>query len=226
MKIDQLIRSQRKTVALIIERDGRLLVRAPQHLALVRIQEFVDQKAGWIQRTRAQIQSASPKNAPVHQKHQFRSGETYMFLGNPLVLQVVPGFSGLVQQPEAFYLGKKDQPKALALFTRWYREHARSIISGRVAEYSQRHGFQYQKLRISSARTRWGSCSSRGTLSFTWRLVMAPMAIIDYVVVHELVHLQHPNHSREFWARVQEILPDYKARRDWLKQNGVLLHID
>jgi predicted metal-dependent hydrolase len=89
-----------------------------------------------------------------------------------------------------------------------------------VLVMARKHGFHYQKLRISSARTRWGSCSSSGTLSFTYRLVMAPPEVVDYVVVHELVHTQVRNHSKTFWTTVEEIMPDYKQRRTWLKKNG------
>jgi predicted metal-dependent hydrolase len=78
-------------------------------------------------------------------------------------------------------------------------------------------------VRISSARTRWGSCSSRGSLSFTWRLVMAPVEVVDYVIVHELAHLRVHNHSPEFWKEVARLMPDYAQRKQWLKDNGRLL---
>jgi predicted metal-dependent hydrolase len=94
-----------------------------------------------------------------------------------------------------------------------------------VAHFAGLHGFEPGKLRISSARTRWGSCSRQGTLSFTWRLVMAPEEVIDYVVVHELCHLRHLNHSKAFWGLVEGILPDYKVRRAWLKRHGERLQL-
>ena len=95
----------------------------------------------------------------------------------------------------------------------------------RVAFFARSQDVKPGKLCISSARTRWGSCSAKGTLSFTWRLVMAPLDIIDYVVVHELCHLKEMNHSRAFWERVETILPDYKRRRKWLKENGGALRL-
>jgi predicted metal-dependent hydrolase len=85
------------------------------------------------------------------------------------------------------------------------------------------YGFREMKVRISSARTRWGSCSQKGNLSFTWRLVMAPPDVIDYVVVHELCHTREMNHSRSFWEQVEAILPDFRQRRRWLKEYGKLL---
>jgi predicted metal-dependent hydrolase len=113
--------------------------------------------------------------------------------------------------------GRAALPRAAAVFEAWYRRQARLVLAERVAAYAWQTGLQPKKLRIGAARTRWGSCSSKGTLSFTWRLVMAPQQVVDYVVVHELCHLQVKNHSRDFWARVKAILPDYKQQVGWLK---------
>jgi hypothetical protein len=95
-----------------------------------------------------------------------------------------------------------------------------------VVHYARLYNFHYQKIRLSSARTRWGSCSARGTLSFTWRLIMSPPEIIDYVVIHELAHTIHHNHSPQFWGLVGSILPDYAEKRKWLKHNSHLFHWD
>jgi len=96
----------------------------------------------------------------------------------------------------------------------------------RVSYYAKKYGFEVKKIRISSARTRWGSCSTRGTLSFTWRLILAPQDVVDYVVVHELCHLRELNHSKNYWALVEEIMPDYKVRRAWLKKHGGTLKLN
>jgi predicted metal-dependent hydrolase len=114
-------------------------------------------------------------------------------------------------------------PTGEKLFTTWYKQQARWVIRERVEWFAARYKFIYSQVRISSARTRWGSCSSRGSLSFTWRLVMAPLEVVDYVVAHELAHLRIRNHSPAFWKEVEAILPDYKARQKWLKTNGRLL---
>lgn len=95
----------------------------------------------------------------------------------------------------------------------------------RAQELARQAGVQFDKLRVSSARTRWGSCSSRGALSFTWRLVMAPPEVIDYVVTHELAHLQVRGHSREFWALVAHRMPGWQAAAAWLKENGYRLSL-
>ncbi len=124
-----------------------------------------------------------------------------------------------------FLLEQRAQPRAEAAFTAWYKAQARALIEERVRRLAAQHGFSYRQVRMTSARTRWGSCSAKGTLCFTWRLVMAPPECIDYVVVHELAHLRVANHSPAFWREVEAILPDYKARRKWLRANGRLLNL-
>lgn len=113
--------------------------------------------------------------------------------------------------------------QTLALEKR-YRDAAKDYIPKRVEYYHQFTGGSYQKITIRDQKTRWGSCSSNGTLSFSFRLMMAPPRVLDYVVVHELCHLKHMNHSKEFWNMVENILPDYKEHRKWLKENGHTLH--
>lgn len=106
-----------------------------------------------------------------------------------------------------------------ALETR-YKEAARSYIPRRVAYYHAMTGGTYRRITIRDQKTRWGSCSSKGTLSFNWRLMLAPPAILDYVVVHELCHLTHMNHSADFWHAVEAVCPDYRTARKWLKDHG------
>jgi len=98
-------------------------------------------------------------------------------------------------------------------------------IRERVQFYSQTMHLSPQRERITSAKYQWGGCSSRNTLSFSWRLMMAPLPVIDYIVVHELGHIQEKNHSPRFWKIVETTLPDYRARRDWLKKYGHLLNV-
>jgi predicted metal-dependent hydrolase len=217
--IDNLVRTHRKTVAILIDRDGRLTVRAPIRLSSARIQAFVESHAGWIAKTLARLQAAPP--APVH---RYDEGETFHYLGQACPLSIVPASRpALSFDGSAFHLAKSSLPKAPALFEAWYKQQARLFLTGRVSAFAAQHAFRYQKIRISSARTRWGSCSSLGTLSFTYRLVMAPAEVIDYVVMHELVHTKIHNHSKTFWNKVAQLMPDYKPRLAWLKKNGKYL---
>lgn len=119
---------------------------------------------------------------------------------------------------------KQESHQVQALEKR-YRDAAKEYIPKRVEYYHQFTGGDYQKISIRDQKTRWGSCSGKGTLSFNYRLMLAPPRVLDYVVVHELCHLTHMNHSKAFWNMVESILPDYKEHRKWLKENGHTLHI-
>ncbi len=217
--IDRLVRSRRKTVSMIIEGDGLLTVRAPLRLSESRIQAFVDSHAGWIAKTRARLRAT-----PIPPTKRYGEGETCLYLGHAYPITVVPhSRPALTFDGVSFRLGISSLPKAKEAFVRWYKGQAKLFLSERVLHFAGRHGFRYQKIRISSARTRWGSCSSSGTLSFSYRLIMAPPEVVDYVVMHELVHTQVRNHSKTFWKKVGELMPDYKSRLNWLKKNGKLL---
>jgi len=222
VSIDEIIRSKRKTLALIVQRDGRVVVRAPQRLSQSKIMEFVQSKADWILETQTRMRS---QPSPLPPK-QYVEGETFWYLGQAYPLVFAEHQAEALSLEANFCLRQNARPKASQAFENWYRRRARAILTERVQHYAAKHGFSYQRIRISAARSRWGSCSSRGTLSFPWRLVMAPLPVIDYVVIHELAHTVVPNHSPRFWDLVASILPDWKQKRQWLKKNGQLYRID
>ena len=217
IEIQRLVRSKRKTLALTVELDGTLTVRAPLRMKDADIYHFIATKANWIERRQAKIREEAVT------PHQYVDGETFWYLGREIPLRIIPEGKPALVMDGSFKLTKSAQPKAGIVIIAWYRNQARAVLSGRVEFFARKYGFKVKKIRISSARTRWGSCSLKETLSFTWRLVMAPLEVIDYVVVHELCHLNEMNHSKAFWARVEAILPDYKQRRKWLKDKGKLL---
>jgi predicted metal-dependent hydrolase len=216
VEIDQIIRTKRKTIALIVRPDGSLLVRAPLRASNRSIQEFVSVNAGWIEKTRARVKAVAP---PLPK--QYRTGDEFEFLGQSYPLEIVPGqMKGLLLEDGRFKLAASAQDNAAVVFERWYKEQARQIINKRVEFFAGQNRLQYSRIGITSARTRWGSCSAAGALNFSWRLIQAPMDAVDYVVVHELVHTVIHNHSRKFWTAVERIMPDYRERRKWLRSNG------
>ena len=220
--IDRIIFSHRRTIALIIQPDGTLTVRAPQRMPERRIREFVEGHADWIHKKQVQIQAA-----PSPQKKQYLDGELFLFLGKEYPLKITAySRTRLILQENIFHISKANLPRARESFIHWYKSQARDVLSGRVSLHAQMNGFAWKQIRISSARTRWGSCSTTGNLSFTWRLVLAPLEVIDYVVIHELVHTTIKNHSPAFWHRVAEIMPGYKQQVTWLKRNGRFLSLD
>ena len=131
----------------------------------------------------------------------------------------------LLDFKDEFLLSKKYLSYAKNIFIIWYKRRAYEKISQRVRWYAQKRGLKYNKINITNAQKRWGSCSHQGNLSFAWRLIMAPLAIIDSVVIHELVHLEVKNHSKAFWNKVGSLDKEYKEHKDWLKNNGYLLRL-
>ena len=126
----------------------------------------------------------------------------------------------LNQQHQKEQEQRPPEPKLTDSQRRRYIETARSIFTQKAAYYARIMGVTYNRIAIREQKTRWGSCSSKGTLSFNWRLMLAPPAILDYVVVHELCHLTHMDHSKAFWQAVASVYPDYAAARKWLKEHG------
>lgn len=197
------------------------MVRAPIRASDKIILAFVEKNAGWIQSKQALVKSVYPQ---IDEK-KYVTGESFWFLGKTYRLEIVDEAKHPLEYRERFILHRRALPKAQSYFTKWYKEQAYQVISDRVKEYASKNGFVYRQVKITSAQRRWGSCSAKGTLCFSWRLVMAPLPVIDYVVVHELAHLKEKNHGKAFWAKVSAIMPDYKQKIEWLKKNGRFLNI-
>ena len=221
VEISQIIRSKRKTIALIVRPDASVIVRAPLCASNQAIQEFVAKNILWIEKKQADARAAIP---PLPK--QYASGESFEYLGKAYPLEIVKDQKqDLLLEDGKFKLAKSAQINGDSAFERWYRNQARQILNERVEFYACQHGFKYKKIGFTSARTRWGSCSANGSLNFSWRLIQAPPQAVEYVVVHELVHTVFHNHSKKFWKRVEQILPDYKVQQKWLRKNGEHLMI-
>jgi len=175
----QIIRSNRKSIAIEIQPDLQIIVRAPFLMTDLEIKKFVAQKEGWIEK---------------HLRLMKLKKEQ------------------LEMQPEV--------PKMTMEDIRVLAEEALKFIPGRVSYFAPLVGVTYGRITIRNQRTRWGSCSGKGNLNFNCLLMKTPPEVIDYVIVHELCHRKEMNHSRQFWAEVEKVLPDYKKSRQWLKENG------
>ncbi len=221
MNIDQIIRTKRKTIALIVHRDGTLVIRAPLRASTRQIQELVEKKSGWIRSKQELVRTIYPKAVPK----EYQDGEEFLYLGKSYPLEIVDQIRPPVRLDGHFFLDKKKLPDAEITMTRWYKEQAKQVTTLRANQYANQWKYNFGGIKITSARTRWGSCSGKGTLSFTWRLVMAPLSVVDYVFVHDLVHLILKNHRQEFWRQVETILPDYQRSIQWLELNGHMLQL-
>lgn len=214
---DRLVRSDRRTLALQIDAKGTLIVKAPKRMPLSVINSFVQEKMDWI----ASKRSLQKQLLSAHPPLEARAGEKLLLLGKDVTLTLAN-----VQKPvltdDLLMIPVSFTKKALGAFVRSY---AKRVLVPLAREQSARLGYQIARIRISSARSRWGSMSQSGTLSLSFYLVLCPREIIDYVLTHELCHRAHMNHSAQFWALVEGFVPDYRMKRDWLKAHGYLMRL-
>lgn len=197
-----IVRSKRRSVALMISPDATLTVRAPFATTLEYIKKLVFEKRDWIRKKRMQIVQHGGPPKPK----EFTDGEEFLYLGEPHRLQFANG-KGLCL--------KDRRTKVME----WYKRQAMPHITARADAYRRITGWNFTSLAITKAESRWGSCGPKGSINFSWKLMMAPPEVIDYVVVHELAHITEKNHSKRFWNKVGSVLPDYKERRRWLREN-------
>ena len=222
IKIDKVIRTRRKTISLEIKLNGCLIVRAPIQATPGKIESLVKQKEDWIREKQELVHQRRLENPA----RKFDAGEDFLYLGKYYPLEIVDNQDQALNLRDKFYLAEFAFGNAKATFIDWYRAQAALEIRDRVELFVQQNGYVFKRFRITSAKTRWGSCGPHGSLNFSYRLVMAPIEIIDYVVVHELVHLRIKNHSKTFWGEVQKLMPDYDVQRKWLKDNGHRLTLE
>ena len=217
IKIDRIIRSGRKTYGMEINKKGELIVRVPNRASDKAIHKMLDKKKKWILSKQELVRKRCEQKRP----REFAEGEEFLYLGNNYKLYVLDRNRTHIHfKDNCFVLSRDAIERAESIFTRWYRQQAHKIFLERTKHYSSAAGIRYNRISIKDTRTRWGSCSGRDNLNFNWHLVMAPLNIIDYVVVHELSHIEEKNHSKKFWDKVISIMPDYKNHRNWLKENG------
>lgn len=218
--IKEIIRTKRRTIALQITPQAELIIRAPHKAPLETIYRFVREKMSWILDKQRFVRE---NYRPPIQK-QFVEGESFLYLGQSYKLSIVKEANEpLAFNGNEFLLLEKYLSVAEQVFAWWYKKQAYDVIGERVNFYVNSNGLKYTSFRITSGRKRLGACSSKRGINFSWRLMMTPMEVVDYVVVHELSHLREHNHSKRFWHNVQLLYPNCKQAKMWLKANNHLL---
>ncbi len=209
--------TRRRTLSLELRADGSLTVATPRGLSLDSIRAFVESRRAWIDAKRALLtRPAAPRVPPAN-------GTRLPYLGTELALKVciAPTRRPACRCEAGSLVLKVPHNSAIRpAIEAWYRRTAATHAAARLAHFAPLVGRAARKLVIRAQRTRWGSCSARGTISLNWRLLQAPPEILDYVVVHELCHLLVPNHSPRFWAEVARVLPDFRTQRAALRAFG------
>lgn len=203
-----LIRTKRKTVAIQVKSDGSVAVRAPQRLAKREIDRVVQQKEGWI--------LAHQQRQQAQESFCLSDGRLPL-LGGWLPITYTDTKTPFCSQGTCF-LARGEEAELWEQAERLYRSIAREQLERRVADYANRMGVHPTGLRITGAKGRWGSCSGKNSLNFSWRLILAPEHCVDYVVVHELCHILHHDHSTAFWQEVENWFPDWQQCREQLGQ--------
>lgn len=216
VKIDKIIRSNRRTIGLQVARDATLVVRAPELTAIEVIEKIVSKKADWILRK----QEYARQTYAQPSVKEFVNGEGFLYMGETYRLHIDSNMTDPVYFDKGFYLSLSEVARAREVMLKWYKEEAHRVIKRRADWYGRKAGLKYRQIQITDAQKRWGSCSHSGNLNFSWRLVMAPLRVIDYVVAHELAHLKHKSHSKEFWKTVAVMVPGYESSIEWLKRNA------
>lgn len=213
----KLVRSKRKTLSLVIGSDAGLTVRAPLRMPEREIEAFIEKKAAWIATKQREMEVRSNK----YKKLVVENGAGFLYFGRPYTIMKCG--TDAIKTEENKILVKYDTD--IDDIVKWMKDTAADIIKKRAEFYAQIMNVKYSAVKISSAKTRWGSCSAKNSLNFSWRLVMCPPQVIDYVVVHELAHIIHKNHGRDFWAMVETYMPNYNACRKWLRDNSRIMEI-
>ena len=195
-----------------------LEVVAPAKMPFKEIEAAVEKKRLWIER---HLDKAGVPDKP-EPRPPLKDGVTLPYLGREVTLRLLKddGPARVWLEDGALYTsvpGRDDELVRAALVS-WYKKMARKVILEKLDRLKGEH--RIGSVSIKSQKTRWGSCSTKGNLNFNWRLVMAPHKVIDYLIVHELTHLEHPDHSKRFWAKVARRCPDYKKHEEWLLTHG------
>jgi predicted metal-dependent hydrolase len=213
----EVIRSdRRRTVEIGVERDGRLVLRAPEGVPDVRLERFATEKRMWVCEKLARKKAL----APVAPRREFVSGEGFYFLGRAFRLLLVDEQDRPLKLTEGrFRLVRSEAERGREHFVAWYTECARPWLARRVDEWAPRLGIEDVGVEVLDLGFRWGSCG-KGRVNFNWSTITLPPGIIDYVIIHELVHVQHAHHGSEFWSAVARAMPDHETRKQWLAEHG------
>jgi len=224
-----IVRPRRKTASIVIRPNNDVDVLVPSCMPVWHIERFVLSKSKWIEK-----KLHYNKNIRLHhQPREFVTGETCNFLGAPFKLKVLHKDSGsillnnndlIIHVATGSREGKQKHivRKKLSI---WYRKQAEQHFVERVRHFAGKIGKTPSLIGIKNYRSRWGSCHQDGRVYFNWRLIMAPEWIIDYVIIHELCHLVHHNHSPAFWQHVETVVPNHREARTWLNINGLTLDL-
>lgn len=218
----ELIRRKRKSSSLIVESDGNIKLIVPLDTSIEDIECILESKRYWIYIKKSEFESLN--HSKVDRK--FVNGQGFMYLGASYRLEIVEDLDvDLKLYRGKFYLKKSKLDNASEVFKSFYREKGLKKIIERINLYKNMIGVEPKNIRVMELQNRWGSCTEQGNLNFNFKCMMAPLSVIDYIVVHELAHIKYKDHSSDFWNIVDKVIPDYENKKNWLRENGASLDI-
>jgi len=223
---------RKRTLAINITSSAQVIVLAPYSLSNVKIKDVIRKKTDWILQKKEYFKRLSLQ----FPDKEFISGEQLLFLGRKHRLKIKEAKGSISDSPSltgrrvfisvAKHLTPYEKKnKIRGILIKWYFSKTARIVEQRLKRYSKMLNLVPSEIKIKDQKRRWGSCSGNGTLRFNWKIAMAPISVIDYIVVHELCHLKVKNHSTSFWRQVSLALPDYQRRRKWLRDNANLFRL-
>jgi predicted metal-dependent hydrolase len=216
-----LTQTNRKTLSIYVEPDGSVTVRAPRNVDLDKINTIVNLKRPWIYRSIAELEELN--RTKVHRS--VANGEGYLYMGKSYRLKIEKDLKNPLSLSQGFFMLDESQThKAKEHFVAFYKEKGKKHITERVSFFRKKLGVEPKSVRIMELGKRWASRSKKG-VNFHWKVMLAPMSVIDYIIVHELAHLRREGHRPQFWEIVESVIPNYAEKMNWLRENGANLDI-
>lgn len=210
--------SQRKNLTITVERDRSVVVMAPLGTTPDKIREVIESRKLWIYE-----KLRHPQKYDAAPRKEFVSGESVLYLGRNYRLEIQKGSEESIRFQGKFIVTGISPDRAATLFREWYFAKARKKIIPMVKQHAINLGVTVNKVMVSELKYRWGSCTPSDSLNFNWKLIKAPMFVINYVIVHELAHMLEQNHTPRFWNIVEVQAPGYVKAKNWLKLHGDIL---
>lgn len=226
MELDyKIVRSaKRKKLTITVERDRSIIVHAPEGASDATVRQVVDGKRQWLfEKLRHPQKYMDQPHAPGK---ELVSGESMPYLGKNYRIELIDSDANFIRFDQKFFVPRSLESKRPEAFRHWYEEKASERILPRVRQTAKVLGVNVNDAKIIGSRFRWGSCTPKDNVNFNWRLIKAPMFVIDYVIVHELAHLIEPNHTPRFWNIVKAQVPGMEKAKAWLKEHGQFLEQD
>lgn len=212
---------RRKKLTITVERDSSVIVHAPESTSDEKINQIVESKRQWIYNKLNHPQKY--QSLPHAPGKELVSGESILYLGRSYSLEVVEAGLDQIRFDHRFFIPAAQRDQRRSGFRDWYIQRAKEKILPRVKDHAHRMGVEFKQAKIVDNRYRWGSCTIKDNVNFNWRLIKAPMFVIDYVIIHELAHLIEANHTPRFWNIVRTQSPTTEKAKAWLKEHGQIL---